>query len=50
MLTSEHVVRKIEQKAKKVLGMLKRGVRFTPTQPNVRNILEKLQGGKSDIE
>lgn len=46
MLTSEHVVRKIEQKAKKVLGMLKRGVRFTPTQPNVRNILEKLQGDK----
>ncbi len=35
MLTSEHTAREIEQKAKKVMGMLKRGVKFTPTQLNV---------------
>ena len=35
-----------EQKARKVMGMLKRGVKFTPTQPNVINILEKLRQGK----
>lgn len=43
MLTSEHTVKEIEQKAKKVMGMLKRGVKFTPTQPNVTVILEKLK-------
>ena len=43
LLTSEHVVREIEQKARKVLGMLKRGVKFIPTQPNVMEILRKLQ-------
>ena len=43
MLTSEHTVKEIEQKAKKVMGMLKRGVKFTPTQPNVIAILEKLK-------
>ena len=42
MLTSEHVARTIEQKAKKVMAMLKRGVKFTPTQPDVTAILEKL--------
>ena len=41
MVTSEHVARTIEQKAKKVLKMLKRGVKFTPTQPDVLSILEK---------
>ena len=43
MLTSEHVVKTIEQKAKNVLKMLKKGVKFTPTQPDVMTILEKLQ-------
>lgn len=42
MLTSEHTVREIEQKARKVMGMLKRGIKFTPTQPDVMAILEKL--------
>ena len=42
MLTSEHTAREIEQRARKVMGMLKRGVKFTPTQPNVKTILEKL--------
>ena len=43
MLTSEHTAREIEQKARKVIGMLKRGIKFTPTQPNVMLILEKLK-------
>lgn len=42
MLTSEHTVREIEQKARKVMGMLKRGIKFTHTQPDVMEILEKL--------
>ena len=42
MLTSEHTVKEIEQKAKKVMGMLKRGVKFTPTRPDVMKIIEKL--------
>lgn len=46
ILTSEHTVREIEQKARKVMGMLKRGVKFTPTQPNVMAILERLRQGK----
>lgn len=43
MLTSEHTAKDIERKAKKVMSMLKRGVKFTPTQPNVTAILEKLK-------
>ena len=43
MLTSEHIAREIEQKAKKVMGMLKRGIKFTPTQPDVMAILENLK-------
>lgn len=43
MLTSDHTAREIEQKARKVMGMLKRGVKFTPTQPDVMAILEKLR-------
>jgi hypothetical protein len=43
MLTSEHTVKEIEHKARKVMGMLKRGVKFTPTQPDVMAILKKLQ-------
>lgn len=43
MLTSEHTARGIEQKARKVIGMLKRGIKFTPTQPDIMAILEKLR-------
>lgn len=43
MLTSEHTAREIEQKARKVIGMLKRGIKFTPTQPDVMAILKKLK-------
>ena len=47
MLTSEHTAKVIEQKTKeKVLGMLKRGVKFMPTQPDVLSILEKLKQNK----
>ena len=47
MLTSEHTAKEIEQKAKKVMGMLKRGVKFTPTQPDVIAILDRLKQGKT---
>lgn len=43
MLTSEHVVKTIEHKAKRVMGMIKRGVKFTPTQPDVMKIWDKLK-------
>lgn len=43
MLTSEHTANIIEQKARKVMAMLKRRVKFTPTQPDVITILQKLQ-------
>ena len=43
MLTSEHTAREIERKARKVMGMLKRGIKFTPTQPDVMAILKKLK-------
>jgi len=43
MVTSEKTRREIERKAKKVVGMLKRGVKFTPTQPDVTVILKKLR-------
>ena len=43
MLTSEHTVNEIERKARKVMSMLKRGVKFTTTQPDVMAILKKLR-------
>ena len=42
MLSSEHAAREIEKKARKVMAMLKRGVKFTPTQPDAIAILEKM--------
>lgn len=45
MLTSEHTAKEIEQKARKVIGMLKRGIKFTPTQQDVMAILENLRKG-----
>lgn len=42
ILTSEHTAKEIERKARKIIGMLKRGIKFTPTQPNVMVILKKL--------
>lgn len=46
MLTSEHTVREIERKAKKVMELLKHGIKFTPTQPDVMAILKKLKAGR----
>ena len=46
MLTSEHTAKEIEQKARKVIGILKRGIKFTPTQPDVMTILENLRKGR----
>lgn len=43
MLPSEHTAREIEQKARKIMGMLKRGIKFIPTQPDVMSILGKLR-------
>lgn len=43
LITSKHISRKIEKKAKKVLKMLKGGVKFNPTQPDVMMILDKLK-------
>lgn len=42
ILTSEQTAKEIERKARKVIGMLKRGIKFTPTQPDVMAIFEKL--------
>ena len=43
MLTSEQNVKAIERKAKKVRGILKRGVKFMATQPDVARMLDKLK-------
>lgn len=45
-VTSEHSAREIEKKAKKVVEMLKRGVKFTPTQPDIIEIIKKLDKAK----
>lgn len=41
-VTSEHVSREIERKAKKVLSLLKKGIKFMPTQPDVMKIYNNL--------
>lgn len=42
-VTSEHLAADIEYKATKVLGMIRRGIKFMPTQPNVLKIEQKLK-------
>ena len=42
-VTSEHLAKEIERKAKKVLALLKRGIKLMPTQPDVMKIYEYLQ-------
>ena len=42
IITSEHSALEIEKKAKKVMKMLRRGVKFTPTQPDINKITNKL--------
>ena len=44
MCSSDLTAREIERKARKVMGMLKRGIKFTPTQPDVMAIMKKLKG------
>lgn len=43
MLTSEHSAKEIETKAKKVMALLKRGVKFIPTQADVKAIIDILK-------
>ena len=43
MVTSEHLAAEIERKARRVAGLLRRGVKFTPTQPNISAILKMLK-------
>ena len=43
LLTSEQQIKIIDKKARKVLALLKRGVKFTPTQPDVMKILDMLK-------
>ena len=42
-MTSEHSAIEIEKKAKKVMNMLKKGVKFTPTQPDINRLIELLK-------
>ena len=43
ILSSESVVKIIEKKAKKVMKMLKKNIKFTPTQPDINRIMNKLK-------
>lgn len=43
VLTSEHVINEINKKAKKINKLLRLGIKFTPTQPDVISILNKLK-------
>ena len=45
-ITSEHSAKEIERKARKVLGMIKRGIKFVPTQPDVLRIQKMLSDKK----
>ncbi len=41
-ITSEHLAMEIDKKARKVLTLLKKGVKFMPTQPDVMEIYKSL--------
>lgn len=41
-VTSERAALEIDKKANRVMNMLKKGVRFNPTQPNIQEIINKL--------
>ena len=43
ILRNEQEIKTIENKSKVVIKMLKQGINFTPTQPNVLAMLEKLK-------
>lgn len=42
-ITSEHLAKTIQQKAKKTLVLIRKGIKFTPTQPDVLFIERKLK-------
>jgi hypothetical protein len=42
MLTSEHEVKALERKARKIKKLIFNGVKFMPTQPDVMSIYKKL--------
>ena len=42
-ITSEHLAKKIDKKSRKVLSLIKKGIKFTPTQPNAMEIYIKLK-------
>ena len=50
MVTSDKSAKEIEIKARKVIKMLRHGVKFTPTQPDVMRIIEKLNEMKESKE
>lgn len=41
-ITNENLAIIIEKKARRVMGMIRRGIKFTPTQPDVLQIEKKL--------
>lgn len=41
-ITSEHLEKEIDKKARKVLSLLKKGIKFMPTQPDVMKIYKNL--------
>lgn len=43
LVTSNHTAKIIEQKARTVLALLKRGIKFMPTQPNVIRLYKILK-------
>ena len=45
-INNEEEIKVIERKAKRVLNMLKKGIKFVSTQPNAFAILEKLKKEK----
>ena len=48
LLSSEQRVRELERKAKKVLKKLQHGVKFTPTQPDIMKIMNRLNRKKEE--
>ena len=43
VLTSEHTVKEIERKAKRILSLINRGKKLIPTQVDVNSIINKLK-------
>ncbi len=48
LLSSEQRVHELERKAKKVLKKLQHGVKFTPTQPDIMKIMNRLNRKKEE--